>query len=315
MNATQAPAQLTIARSPARHRACHAARRGEHVPRPVRRHDDRIGDPCGRRIDGGAAHARRQHDPREQHRADRRLGGIIDRLRRHLHGSGAGDPRSLDRLQVHVGARHRRARRHPGRLLLGAAAPLADPGAGPQVSGGRGGRRSAQGRRQSRAGREAARALGARWRPREARRRQRAAADPGHGGSERLLRQVARLFRHEPLARAARRRLHRRPQHRRAGADRRHDLVEHRHPDLRGVFPRRQRAARAEPCWRRCGDDCRRDLVGADPLPRRGRDAGRRHLGADLDPQFARCPASAAASRPRVPARRARSRTPSTTCR
>ena len=69
-------------------------------------------------------------DPREQHRADRRVGRLVDRLGRDLHDPGARDPRSLDRFRVPVGARDRRPRRHPRRVLLGAAAPLADRRAG-----------------------------------------------------------------------------------------------------------------------------------------------------------------------------------------
>ena len=137
--------------------------------------------------------------------------------------------------------------------------------------------------------------------------------DTAAGG--RLGRQGHRVLRHQPVAGAARRRLHRRPQHRRAGADRRHDLVERRDPDLQRVLPRRQPGARREPRRRERRGRGRRDLVGADPLPRRRRDAGRRRVGADLDPQLAGLRASAAASPPRAPARARRSRTPSRTCR
>ncbi len=112
--------------------------------------------------------------------------------------------------------------------------------------------------------------------------------DPGHGGHGWVLRQMARLLRHQPVARAARRRLHRRSQHRRARADRRHDFLEHRHPDLRRTLPRRQRRARAESRGRRCRDDRRRDLVRRSPVPGRRCHAGRRPVGAGLDPQLAR---------------------------
>ena len=43
--------------------------------------------PGGGGVDGRAAPARRRHDPGEQHRADRRVGGFLDRRRRDLHDS------------------------------------------------------------------------------------------------------------------------------------------------------------------------------------------------------------------------------------
>ena len=61
----------------------------------------------------------------------------------------------------------------------------------------------------------------------------------------------------------------------------------------------------------RADDGRRRDLVDADPLPRRRRDAGRRRVDAGLAAQVAAVRASAAVSPRRAPARRASSPTPS----
>ncbi len=186
-----------------------------------------------------------------------------------------------------VGARDRRPRRHPRRVLLGAIAPFADRRAEPEVSRGRGRGRSAQGRRQPGTRREAARARRARRWFRQARRGQRLALDPRHRRGERLFRQLARVFRHQPLARAAGCGLHRRPEHRCAGADRRHDFLEHRDSHLRGLLPRGQRRTGADPRRCRRRNDRRRDLGGTGTVPRRRGHAGGRGLGADLDPQFA----------------------------
>ena len=105
------------------------------------------------------------------------------------------------------------------------------------------------------------------------------------------------------------------PQHRHPRRAGRNHLLEHRDPDLQHIFSRGQHrsghgARRSE--RRGCG---RRDLVGADPLPRCRRDARGRYLGADLDPQL---PALGREERPRGGAGRCRNRhcrTPSRTCR
>ena len=83
-------------------------------------------------------------------------------------------------------------------------------------------------------------------RSREDHGRERPAPHPGYGRSGRAYcGQGHRLRRHEPVARAARRGLHRRRERRRRDARGRHHRLEHRDPDLLRVFPRRQSRARA----------------------------------------------------------------------
>ena len=144
----------------------------------------------------------------------------------------------LDRLQVLVGAGHRRTRRHPRRVVLGAAAPLADRRSADGLS-----RRARPRPKCSRPAKIPAQgvkvlgvsalagglvklsaASGLRLIPDSAR----------HGG---ILWQVPGLSRHEPVAGAARRGLHRRAQHRHRGACRQRHLLEHRHSDLPRVLP------------------------------------------------------------------------------
>jgi hypothetical protein len=80
--------------------------------------------------------------PREQHRRDRRLGGVLDRGGHDLHDSRARDHGPLARVQLLVGVRDRGARRPARRAVLRAAAPHADPRPGLQFPEGVATRRS-----------------------------------------------------------------------------------------------------------------------------------------------------------------------------
>jgi hypothetical protein len=86
-------------------------------------------------------------------------------------------------------------------------------------------------------------------------RRQWPAADPRHGGREPVRRQVARVLRHEPVAGAARRRLHRRLHNigvlALVGGMISWNIAI---PIYAGVFPRRQRRARPSSRGRRPGN-------------------------------------------------------------
>ena len=262
-------------------------RRGQHLSRIVRRPDDRLGDSRRRGVDGGAAPVRRRTHPREQYRLDRRVRGLIDRHRRHLHDSGADHPGLLAGLPLFVGAGHRRPRRLARRAVLGAAAAFDDrrPGAG--VPGRQGGGRSAAHRRESGAGRQAAGRFGHHRRPDETRGGQRPAADSRHGRHFGLDRQGPRIFRHQSFAGPVRHRLYRRAQYRHRDAGRRRDRLELRDSDLQRILPRR-RAGAGGHGGRVQRDRCGlRHLVGADPLSRRRRDVDRRRLDPDLDAQVA----------------------------
>ena len=68
---------------------------------------------------------------------------------------------------------------------------------------------------------------------------------PDSAAGGRVRRQGDRVHGHEPFARAARRRLHRRAEHRHRGPRRRPDRLEPRDSDLLDVLPRRQRGARS----------------------------------------------------------------------
>ncbi len=174
--------------------------------------------------------------PREQHRVDGRLGGLLDRLGHHLHPPGTHLSGLLEGVRLLVGGRHRRPRRPARRALFGAAAPLARRRAEDELPGRPGGRRSAPHRRESVAGPQDSRRFRRRGRPDETDCRERSAPHSGHCGLGVLLGQGHRLLRHQPFTRVARRRLHRRPQYRRGDARGRRDRVEHRDPDLRGVL-------------------------------------------------------------------------------
>ena len=92
-------------------------------------------------------------------------------------------------------------------------------------------------------------------------------------------------------------------------------VLEHRDPDLQRVLPRRRSGARGAGRRRERGRCGGRHLGRADPLPRRRRDAGRRHLDADLAAQVA---AVRHSQRARGDARRRAprsSRKPNATCR
>ncbi len=121
-------------------------RRSKYLSRFVCRPHDRVGYPGGSGLDGCAPRAGRRAHSRKQYRADRRFGRFIDCSRRDLHGAGVGDPGLLGRFQIFVGARDRRPRRRARRVVLGAAAPLADRRSATRVSRRQGCGRSAQSR-------------------------------------------------------------------------------------------------------------------------------------------------------------------------
>ena len=117
--------------------------------------------------------------------------------------------------------------------------------------------------------------------------------------------------------------LHRRAQYRHCRRLRQHPVVQHRHPAVSRVFPRRQpgagrhRRGRLPGTFRRRlrrshgADPARR----ADPLPRRRRDAGRRPVGADQPAPFHHLGREERPGRGARRQLRASSRTPIATCR
>ncbi len=130
--------------------------------------------------------------------------------------------------------------------------------------------RSAQGRRESGPRRKDPRGRGRDRRIRQDRGRERSAHDSGQRGRRGLHRQIPRLHGHESVARAARRRLHRRAQcrhRRRLGLD---PLVQYRDSDLLLLLPQhRSRACGTHRgCGRRRRSDRGHDLVGQNPLSR-----------------------------------------------
>ena len=142
--------------------------------------------------------------------------GYLDRLGRDLHGAGAGDHGLLARFQVLVGAGDRRARRLVRRVVLGAAAARADRRPADLAFP-----RARRRRKCCSAGENPAQGVRILGVSGAGRRLRQAAAAQAACGSFRTARcasgfvgKYIALLRHEPLARAARRRLHRRAQHR-----------------------------------------------------------------------------------------------------
>ena len=203
---------------------------------------------------------------------------------------GARHPRALDRFPLRVGARDRGPRRHPRRVLLGAAAPLADRRAEPQVPRRRGGGRGAQG------GREPGARASSCW-----------VLSALGGGLTKLA--AGSGLRVIPDTAAASGFIGKWLAY----------FGTNLSPALLGVgyivglnigalaliggmiswsvaipiYAAHFLADNAALAQQLAGADARdrspyANLVGAGPLPRRRRDADRRHLGADLDPQFAR---------------------------
>ena len=246
-------------------------------------------------------HSRRHH-PREQHRADRRLGGRIDRVRRRRDHAGDHDPRLRPGADArHAGGGAGRPARHPDD---DPAAPRADRRAArrAQVPRGHGLRRGAQGRRlaTSRAPRSGRRPTATRATAASAPSRATTAAAraPSSAASalgllykaamsagrlwkdtpEKVFGAAAqgRLGRRRDLAGAARRRLHHRPAHR-------VDDVRRRRARLPGADPadqvlrRRPSRARSRPAPSRSPRWARVRSAGLRALHRRGRGGGGRH--------------------------------------
>ena len=146
-----APPQLTRPRHHAGDRARDDPRGGQHLPRPVRRPDDRHRDSGGGGLDGaccallGGGSILENNIVQTGASAGSSIAaGVI------FTDPGAGHPGLLAGLQVLVGARDRRPRRLARRAVLGAAAALDDRRSAAAVPGRQGGGRSAQGRRESR---------------------------------------------------------------------------------------------------------------------------------------------------------------------
>ncbi len=235
---------------------------------------------------------------------------------RDLHHPGADHPRLLAGLPIFLGARHRRSRRPAGRVVLGAAAALDDRRRPAAVPGRQGRGRSAEGRREPRPRPEDPRVLGHAWRADQGRRRQRHADDPGHRRRRRLLRQVPGLHGHQPVAGAAGRGLHRRPEHRHRGAVSGSILSWHiAIPIYHAFFLDTDPALAAQHRRRRRGRHRLRDLVDQDPLSRRRCDADRRRVDVVLAAQVAAVRRSAAALPPRARAPMPTSPKPTATCR
>ena len=111
---------------------------------------------------------------------------------------------------------------------------------------------------------------------------------PDNAVARGLLRQVPRLHGHQPVAGAARRRLHRRLEHRHRGAVGQHPVVaiSRFRSTTRSSWTAIRRSPRRSPAPS-AGDTRGRDLVDQDPLSRRRRDADRRHVDAVLAAQVA----------------------------
>ena len=226
--------------------SCRAARRDpgddprgrKRLPGLVRGADDRYCHPGRGCFHGRAAPAGRWHDPGKQYRADRRVCRVVDRGRRDFHDPRTGHPGVLAGLPLFLGAGDRRPRWIAGGAVFGAAAPDDDRRGAIGVSRRQGGGRSAQGRRKPRAGRPHPRA-GRRDRcAGEACRGKWFEGDSRQRGRLGLHREVPGLHGDQPLAGLARRRLYRWPECRHRRGLRQRPVVQHRHSDLPGIFPR-----------------------------------------------------------------------------
>ncbi len=263
-----APAHLPCRR--AGHRAGGGAFGRQCLPRPVRRPDHRHRHPGSRRVDGRAAPVGRWHHSGKQHRPDRCVGRLVDRGRSDLHHPRAGDHGLLAGLQVLVGARHRRYGRPAWRVVLGAAAALDDRRRSAAVPRRQGGGRSAQGRRKSRPGLEDPGHLRRHRCAGQAGCGQRPARDSRHLGAGYLPGQqpAGGLYRHQPVAGAAGRGLHRRVERGHRGAVRLDPVLAHRHPAVPAVLHGLGPGPGAEP-GRCVGCRCSvRHLGREDSLPR-----------------------------------------------
>ena len=133
-------------------RRAHHARlhRRQRLSRPEGRPHLRVLDPGRRDLDGGAVGVQELHDPREQHRADGRVGGR-HAVGDHLRAAGPCDRRLVDRFSVLDVVPDLRLGRHARRAVHDPAAPRDGDELRPSLSRRRRRRRSARSRRSARA--------------------------------------------------------------------------------------------------------------------------------------------------------------------